>query len=61
MSTEQNTIWLNSAKENFDQALIENNWHFCESIIGDMKDAGFPLEAEELQVRLNYTRMTEDK
>lgn len=56
MSNSANRIWLESAKENFDQSLIENNWHFCESLIADMKDAGFPLEAETCQVELNIKK-----
>lgn len=52
MSTDANTVWLESAFENFEEALSEQNLTLARDIIADIKDKGFVAEAKELLLKL---------
>jgi len=52
MSTAQNSRWLESAYENFSQALASGDLELARDIIGDTRDAGFTLEAKSMEREL---------
>ena len=52
MSTKENTIWLEAAKENFDQAVAEGRFGLAKDIIEDIRDQGFEKEADSLKLVL---------
>jgi len=45
MSLKQNTTWLEAAKENAAQAIIEGDYALALSVADDVYDAGFRIEA----------------
>lgn len=49
MSHDENTKWLESSREMFDEALLEGNHSLALSIALDVKDKGFTTEFETLQ------------
>ena len=52
MSTKENTIWLEAAKENFDQAVVGGRFGLAKDIIEDIRDQGFEKEADSLKLVL---------
>lgn len=48
MSHPYNTLWIESAYENFGQALLEGDIHLAKDIIADTFDAGFAIEARAM-------------
>lgn len=44
MSNTQNTVWLENAQENFEEALQERDWSTARAILSDIEDAGFDSE-----------------
>lgn len=59
MSHPTNTVWLESAKENFDQALAEGNYALCKDIIADIQEAGFLEQGRELNEDLRNTPISQ--
>lgn len=53
MSNTQNTLWLENAKDNFEQAIAEGNWEQASAVISDVGDAGFENEALKLHQEYN--------
>lgn len=53
MSKKQNSEWLESARENFEQALSDTNMMLAQSIINDTRDEGFRTEANHMEAQLN--------
>lgn len=53
MSNIQNTKWIESARENFDQALSEGNLELANDIMCDTGDAGFETYALFMHQELN--------
>lgn len=48
MSNKHNQQWLESAKENFEQAIADKNWHLAHSVLQDLNDNGFEKVSDEL-------------
>ena len=60
MSNENNTIWLEAARDNFNQAVDENNFTLAQAIVEDIRDAGFTSDAYALDDLLaEITRTSE--
>lgn len=58
MSLKQNEIWMEAAKENFEQAIEERSFDLASDIFKDMKDAGLDNnEAITLEKALLTARM----
>lgn len=53
-----NLVWLESVKDNFGQALIEENWTLARDIIQDVKDNGFE-EYKEMMTELQTAMKVE--
>lgn len=53
MSTPQNDAWLESARENFEEALEVEDWALCRAVIADCYSEGFNATARTLQELLN--------
>ena len=60
MSNTYNTIFLEAARDNFDQALEEENYGLARAIIEDLKDANFTDESSLLEREL-HTRKRRDQ
>ena len=56
MSHPTNSIYLENANLNFEEALEGADWKTCEIIIADLKDKGFDKEAETMQKQLTHER-----
>lgn len=48
----QNTVWLEAAVDNFDEAILAGEYSRAKEIIADMKESGFSDDAEQLEVEL---------
>lgn len=53
MSFKNNEVWLASALENFEQAVLEDNLHLALSIIHDVRHFGFGHQAEIMENEIN--------
>lgn len=58
MSTNENTVWLESAQETFEDAVDTENWALARAVIGDLKENNFTNEAIVLEREL-VTRQNE--
>lgn len=56
MSNIQNEGWLESANDNFEEALEQGDWTLCESIIADVRDEGFKKESLIMQKKYSFSR-----
>lgn len=56
MSNKNNTQWLETAKENFEQAVSEKNYKFARSILTEVNDNGFEKEADALMTVLRQAQ-----
>lgn len=56
MSQTQNTIWLENAKENFDEALEKRDFAQAQAVIDDVAENGFTKEAEVLFKQWNHVK-----
>lgn len=52
MSYTPNTIWLENAVDNFDDAVASGNFNFADEIIKDIADNGFTKESVQLAEEL---------
>ena len=52
MSTRQNDEWLEAAQDDFEAAVLEENWSIAHAIIGGLREAGFDSEARVLEKEL---------
>lgn len=50
--TIENERWIEGAYKNFLQAIDEHNYSLAQDIILDVEDAGFTLEAKDLEKQL---------
>lgn len=41
MSTNENTIWLEAAQENLEEACKQADWSLARAVIADVEDQGF--------------------
>lgn len=57
MSHDENIRWLEDVSAYFEAAKVEGKWRLAEGVIADLREKGFPLEADELQLELNKARM----
>lgn len=57
MSTSENLVWLESSKENLEEAISQRNWALANAIIQDTRDVGFSIEADAFQIELNKAMM----
>ena len=58
MSTEQNTFWLESAQESFEENLEAKNYQLVEDIMADVKQAGFFNEYADMHSRYTLKRFS---
>lgn len=49
MSDKGNDIWLESAKETFDEAVDAENWSLARNLIEDVRDEGFKSQARTME------------
>lgn len=61
MSNRDNTIWLDAALENFEEALSEGNLKLAKEIISDVQEKGFGDEGRQLNARLRAFIAQSDK
>lgn len=47
-----NDVWLESANENFEQAMLEGNLDFAQAVVDDCRDAGFKDQAALMGAQL---------
>lgn len=57
MSTETNTIWLEAARDNFEEAVSSRNWYLARAVIEDIKDNGFDQQYELLVREYNRIKL----
>lgn len=56
-SQKVNTIWLEHARDNLEDAIAVANWSLSNAIIQDIRDEGFSIEADAAQLELNKAMM----
>lgn len=56
MSYTPNEIWLENAKENFDEALDKRDFVKAQTIIDEVAESGFTKEAEVLFKQWNHVK-----
>ena len=61
MSTKENDVWLENAKDNFDDAVNVKNYAHAMAIIGDVKDRGFDKEARILAFELRNIQFSHEQ
>lgn len=52
MSDTYNDVWLEAAKEHFEQALKDEDFVMCRAVIQDLKENGFSKQAIVLEAIL---------
>jgi len=56
MSLNENTLWLESAQESFEENLEAKNYQLVEDIMADVKQAGFFNEYADMHSRYTLKR-----
>jgi len=52
MSNKANEVWLESAYENFGEAIAQKNWEVAKSVVADTADKGFTSESVAMNKEL---------
>ena len=61
MSTNENTLWLEAAQENFEEAISSGDIKAAKDIIADVQEAGFREEGQRMNKQLrDFTSRKED-
>lgn len=55
-----NAVWLESVKDNFDQAILEENWGLARDVIQDVRDGGFE-EYKDMMTNLQKAMKVESE
>lgn len=48
-----NDNWIEEAKQNFDEALADQDWNTCRAVLADMEENNFSAKTYELRRQLN--------
>lgn len=58
MSNKQNDTWIESAFENFEQAIADGDFNFARAVVQDVRDSGFRESAARMELLLKDSMIT---